>query len=392
MRAKEFEKIDTGAFRQVMTPELRSLGKAFTGNGYTIRVVGGAVRDLALKKMPKDVDLATDATPEQMIELFKDNNIRYKPTGLQHGTITAIIDRIPYEITTLRADTETDGRHAEVEYVKDWKQDAKRRDLTYNAMSVDFSGKLFDYYGGMDHLQDRVSKFVGDPAERIQEDYLRILRYFRFQSKLEDPNWDSSTLGAIKDNVGGLSKISPERIWSEVKKLLTGRNAEESLKWMGKTGVANSIGLPVANAGQIARLERTKNPIVPLSVLVSNSSLAGSWKMSKSESALLNFLVTNKSKPLDRKSAIDLLHAGNSKQAVMDLLNVQGKFNLADTIRLYDKPEFPVAGKDLIAQGMKPGIEIGKILDKLKLKWKQSGYKLSKDDLLRQIGKRSMQK
>ncbi len=392
MRAKEFEKIDTGAFRQVMTPELRTLGKAFTGNGYTIRVVGGAVRDLALKKMPKDVDLATDATPEQMIELFKDNNIRYKPTGLQHGTITAIIDRVPYEITTLRADKETDGRHAKVEYVKDWKADAKRRDLTYNAMSVDFSGKLFDYYGGMDHLQDRVSKFVGDPSERIKEDYLRILRYFRFQSRLEDPNWDNSTLGAIKDNVGGLSKISPERIWSEVKKLLTGRNAEESLKWMGKTGVANSIGLPVANAGQIARLERTKNPIVPLSVLVSNNSLAGSWKMSKQESALLNFLVTNKSKPLDRKSAIDLLHAGNSKQAVVDLLNVQGKFNLADTIRLYDKPEFPVAGKDLIAKGMKPGIEIGKILDKLKLKWKQSGYKLSKDDLLRQIGKRSMQK
>ena len=392
MRAKEFEKIDTGAFRQVMTPELRTLGKTFTGNGYSIRVVGGAVRDLALKKMPKDVDLATDATPDQMIELFKDNNIRYKPTGLQHGTITAIIDRVPYEITTLRADKETDGRHAKVEYVKDWKADAKRRDLTYNAMSVDFSGKLFDYYGGMDHLQDRVSKFVGDPGERIKEDYLRILRYFRFQSRLEDPNWDNSTLGAIKDNVGGLSKISPERIWSEVKKLLTGRNAEESLKVMGKTGVANSIGLPVANAGQIARLERTKNPIVPLSVLVSNSSLAGSWKMSKSESALLNFLVTNKSKPLDRKSAIDLLHAGNSKQAVVDLSNVQGKFNLADTIRLYDKPEFPVAGKDLIAKGMKPGIEIGKILDKLKLKWKQSGYKLSKDDLLRQIGKRSMQK
>jgi|TARA_X000000950_G_scaffold239253_1_gene291709 tRNA nucleotidyltransferase (CCA-adding enzyme) len=392
MRAKEFEKIDTGAFRQVMTPELRTLGKTFTGNGYSIRVVGGAVRDLALKKMPKDVDLATDATPDQMIELFKDNNIRYKPTGLQHGTITAIIDRVPYEITTLRADKETDGRHAKVEYVKDWKADAKRRDLTYNAMSVDFSGKLFDYYGGMDHLQDRVSKFVGDPGERIKEDYLRILRYFRFQSRLEDPNWDNSTLGAIKDNVGGLSKISPERIWSEVKKLLTGRNAEESLKVMGKTGVANSIGLPVANAGQIARLERTKNPIVPLSVLVSNSSLAGSWKMSKSESALLNFLVTNKNKPLDRKSAIDLLHAGNSKQAVVDLSNVQGKFNLADTIRLYDKPEFPVAGKDLIAKGMKPGIEIGKILDKLKLKWKQSGYKLSKDDLLRQIGKRSMQK
>tara|TARA_A100001035_G_scaffold148953_1_gene117087 strand:+ start:1963 stop:3141 length:1179 start_codon:yes stop_codon:yes gene_type:complete len=392
MRAKEFEKIDAGAFRQVMTPQLNSLGKTFKSNGYTIRVVGGAVRDLALKKVPKDVDLATDATPDQMIKLFKDNNIRYKPTGLQHGTITAIIDRVPYEITTLRADTDTDGRHAKVDFVKDWKEDAKRRDLTYNAMSVDFSGKLFDYYGGMDNLQDRVSKFVGDPSERIKEDYLRILRYFRFQSRLEDPNWDKDTLNAIKDNVGGLARITPERIWSEVKKLLVGRNAEESLKWMGKTGVANSIGLPVDNAGQIARLERSKNPIVPLAVLVSNNNLAGSWKMSNQESALLNFLVTHKDKPLDRDGAIDLLHAGNSKQAVIDLLNVQSKFNLADTIRLYDKPEFPVAGKDLIAQGMKPGIEIGKLLDKLKLKWKQSGYKLSKDDLLKQIGKRSMQK
>ena len=392
MRAKEFEKIDSGAFRQIMTPQLISLGKIFKNNGYTIRVVGGAVRDLALKKVPKDVDLATDATPEQMIELFKDNDIRHKPTGLEHGTITAIIDRVPYEITTLRADKDTDGRRAKVDFVKDWKEDAKRRDLTYNAMSVDFKGKLFDYYGGMDNLQDRVSKFVGDPSERIKEDYLRILRYFRFQSRLEDPSWDKQTLNAIKDNVGGLSRITPERVWSEVKKLLVGRNAEESLKWMGKTGVANSIGLPVENAGQIARLERSKNPIVPLAVLVSNNSLAGSWKMSKQESALLNFLVTHKSKPLTRDDAIDLLHAGNSKQAVIDLLNVQSKFNLADTIRLYDKPEFPVAGKDLIAQGMKPGIEIGKLLDKLKLKWKQSGYKLTKDDLLKQIGKRSMQK
>ena len=162
MRAKEFEKLDTGAFRQIMTPELMKLGKTFNSKGYSIRVVGGAVRDLAMKKYPKDIDLATDATPAQMEKLFKDNNIRYKPTGIQHGTITAIIDRTPYEITTLRADTETDGRHAKVDYVKDWKEDARRRDLTYNAMSLDFKGKLYDYFGGMDHLQDRVSNFVGD--------------------------------------------------------------------------------------------------------------------------------------------------------------------------------------------------------------------------------------
>ncbi|MBB13267.1 MAG: poly(A) polymerase [Flavobacteriaceae bacterium] len=388
MRANEFEKIDTDSFREVMSPDLRGLGKTFTSNGYSIRVVGGAVRDLALKKVPKDIDLATDATPKQMIELFKDNDIRYKPTGLEHGTITAIINKTPYEITTLRADKETDGRHAEVEYVKDWEQDAKRRDLTYNAMSVDFSGKLFDYFGGMDNLQDKVSKFVGDPAERIQEDYLRILRYFRFQSKLDNPNWDEDTLSAVKDNVNGLSKISPERIWSEVKKILVSRNAQETLKWMGKTGVANSIKLPVENAQKVSKLTDNNNPILPLALLVTDNNLANTWRMSNDESKLLRFLVYNKDKPLDKDSAIDFLHSGYSKQTVLDLLNIQNKSSLGDVIKQYEKPEFPITGKDLIAKGMEPGIELGRTLDDLKLKWKQSGYKLSKDDLLN----RSMQK
>ena len=382
MRAKEFEKIDTGAFREIMTPALRNLGKTFTGNGYSIRVVGGAVRDLALKKVPKDVDLATDATPEQMIELFKDNDIRYKPTGLEHGTVTAIIDKTPYEITTLRADKETDGRKAEVEFVKDWKEDAKRRDLTYNAMSLDFTGKLFDYYGGMDNLQDKVSKFVGDPAERIQEDFLRILRYFRFQSQLNKPNWDPDTLKAIKDNVNGLNKISPERIWSEIKKLLVSKNASETLKWMNKTGVSDAIDLTTSNAQQISKITDNKNPILPLSLLVSNSDLANKWKMSNQEAKLLQFLVLNKDKPLDKDSAIDLLHNGYQKQTVLDLLNIQNKSSLADVVRQYEKPEFPVTGKDLLARGMKSGVELGQTLEKLKQKWKDSRYKLSKDDLL----------
>ena len=382
MRAKEFEKIDTGAFREIMTPALRNLGKTFAGNGYSIRVVGGAVRDLALKKVPKDVDLATDATPEQMIELFKDNDIRYKPTGLEHGTVTAIIDKTPYEITTLRADKETDGRKAEVEFVKDWKEDAKRRDLTYNAMSLDFTGKLFDYYGGMDNLQDKVSKFVGDPAERIQEDFLRILRYFRFQSQLNKPNWDPDTLKAIKDNVNGLNKISPERIWSEIKKLLVSKNASETLKWMNKTGVSDAIDLTTSNAQQISKITDNKNPILPLSLLVSNSDLANKWKMSNQEAKLLQFLVLNKDKPLDKDSAIDLLHNGYQKQTVLDLLNIQNKSSLADVVRQYEKPEFPVTGKDLLARGMKSGVELGQTLEKLKQKWKDSRYKLSKDDLL----------
>ena len=385
MRAKEFEKIDTGAFRQIMTPELMQLGKIFNSEGYSIRVVGGAVRDLAMKKFPKDIDLATEATPDEMEKLFKDNNIRYKPTGIQHGTITAIIDRTPYEITTLRADTETDGRHAKVDYVKDWKEDARRRDLTYNAMSLDFKGKLYDYFGGMDHLQDRVSSFVGDADQRIKEDYLRILRYFRFQGRLEDPTWDKDTLQAVKDNVQGLARVSPERIWSEIRKILVSRNPEEILAYIGSTGVGKQIGLATANAKKLARLERTKNPIVPLAVLVDNTTLAQKWKMSNKESALLNFLVKYKNKPMNKDLAIGLLHDGVSKDALLHLLNIQSKFNLADVIRTYEQPDFPVTGKDLISKGMKPGIEIGKTLDALKNKWKSSKYKLTKQDLLKNI-------
>ena len=385
MRAKEFEKIDTGAFRQIMTPELTQLGKIFNSEGYSIRIVGGAVRDLAMKKFPKDIDLATEATPDEMEKLFKDNNIRYKPTGIQHGTITAIIDRTPYEITTLRADTETDGRHAKVEYVKNWKEDARRRDLTYNAMSLDFKGKLYDYFGGMDHLQDRVSSFVGDADQRIKEDYLRILRYFRFQGRLEDPTWDKDTLQAVKDNVQGLARVSPERIWSEIRKILVSRNPEEILAYIGSTGVGKQIGLATANAKKLARLERTKNPIVPLAVLVDNTTLAQKWKMSNKESALLNFLVKYKNKPMNKDLAIGLLHDGVSKDALLHLLNIQSKFNLADVIRTYEQPDFPVTGKDLISKGMKPGIEIGKTLDALKNKWKSSKYKLTKQDLLKNI-------
>ena len=383
MRANEFEKINTTAFKELMTPELKKLGTVFNKAGHEIRLVGGVVRDLALKKFPKDVDLATDANPNDVVELLNKNNIKNKPTGIEHGTITAIINKTPYEITTLRADKETDGRRAKVQFVKDWKQDAERRDLTYNAMSLDFKGKLYDYFGGMDDLQDKVSAFVGDPDERIKEDFLRILRYFRFQSKLEDPKWDQNTIKAIANNADDLKRISVERIWSELKKMLVSRNVEESLRYMGQTGVAKAIDLPVENASMIKRLAKTDDPIVPLAVLVDDITLAETWKMSKEETQLLRFLVQNKKNSLTKESAIDFIHDGYSKKMVLDLINLQGKKALDDVIRNYEAPQFPVQGRDLIAKGMKPGVDVGRQLAQLRDKWKASGYKLSKDQLLR---------
>jgi tRNA nucleotidyltransferase/poly(A) polymerase len=383
MRANEFEKINTTAFKELMTPELKKLGTVFNKAGHEIRLVGGVVRDLALKKFPKDVDLATDANPNDVVELLNKNNIKNKPTGIEHGTITAIIDKTPYEITTLRADKETDGRRAKVQFVKNWKQDAERRDLTYNAMSLDFKGKLYDYFGGMDDLQDKVSAFVGDPDERIKEDFLRILRYFRFQSKLEDPKWDQNTIKAIANNADDLKRISVERIWSELKKMLVSRNVEESLRYMGQTGVAKAIDLPVENSSMIKRLAKTEDPIVPLAVLVDDITLAETWKMSKEETQLLRFLVQNKKTSLTKERAIDFIHDGYSKKMVLDLINLQGKKALDDVVRNYEAPEFPVQGRDLIAKGMKPGVDVGRQLAQLRDKWKASGYKLSKDQLLR---------
>ena len=155
-----------------------------------IRYVGGCIRKIINKEKVDDIDFATNLEPKQVCEALKKNDISYFESGIDHGTITAVIDKEPYEITTLRADVETDGRRAKVQFVKNWQADAQRRDLTYNAMSLDFDGKIHDYFNGMDDLQNKVSKFVGDPDERIKEDYLRTLRYFRFQGRLDTPTFD----------------------------------------------------------------------------------------------------------------------------------------------------------------------------------------------------------
>ena len=158
--------------------DLLRLEELFRSEGHSLRLVGGAVRDLLLGQHAKDIDLATECVPEKMLEILEREQIRNIPTGLKHGTITAHMDR-DYEITTLRIDRVTDGRHAIVEYTNDWKIDSERRDLTINSMSLGIDGTLYDYFEGQRHLAERKVRFVGDARTRIREDYLRILRYFR---------------------------------------------------------------------------------------------------------------------------------------------------------------------------------------------------------------------
>jgi len=363
--------------KSVITSSIKKLDKVFKSNNYELRIVGGAVRDIALGKTPKDIDLATDATPDEMIAMLDKAGIKHKPTGLEHGTLTAILDSEPFEITTLRADKETDGRHAEVEFVKSWEEDAKRRDLTYNAMSMDMEGNVFDYFNGMDDLQDKVSKFVGDADERIKEDYLRILRYFRFQGRLSTPSWNDDTLKAISSNTSGLAKVSAERIWQEMSKVLSGQNVASVLDHMTKTGVSKVIGL---STNDLSKVKDKGNSIVALAQMGNTVDIAKRWRLSNNESALLDFLVKNKNNSLDQKKVEDMIADGVNKDLISALATLQGKDVNIDA----EVPTFPITGTDLIAKGMNPGPEIGTKLGQLKQKWKQSNFKATKDELLKE--------
>ena len=237
-------KLDTPHFEKLKTDDLLRLERVFRDRGYDFRLVGGVVRDLLLGKAPKDIDIATDCTPDAMTKMFEELGIRYIETGLKHGTVTVHASAGDYEITTLRVDKVTDGRHADVEFIKDWKTDALRRDLTINAMSLTLDGELYDYFDGQKHLAEKRILFVGDARTRIREDYLRILRYFRFYGRIApDPDrHDAATLEAIEETVEGLRGISVERVWAEMGKILTGNHAPHLVQLMYKLKVAQAIG------------------------------------------------------------------------------------------------------------------------------------------------------
>ncbi|CAH1388636.1 unnamed protein product [Nezara viridula] len=210
-------------------------------------IAGGAVRDILLGKTPKDVDFATTATPDEMKKMFEEEGVRMiNNKGEKHGTITARINNENFEVTTLRIDKVTDGRHAEVEFTTDWELDANRRDLTINSMFLGTDGQVYDYFGGYEDLKKRRVAFVGDPSKRIQEDYLRILRYFRFFGRIaEDPDsHEEETIDAIKNNISGLGKITGERIWLELSKILSGNYVSSIIQSIISVGAGPYIGFP----------------------------------------------------------------------------------------------------------------------------------------------------
>ena len=394
-------RIPEGKLSSIITPSLKKIGNAFSSNGYEIRIVGGAVRDILIGVDPKDIDLATNATPDEIQRILEEEKIKQIPTGLQHGTITAVVNSyVPidegavrtdeYEITTLRVDKNTDGRHAEVEFTNSWKEDSARRDLTFNALSLSLDGVVYDYFGGIDDLKDKVSRFVGNPADRIQEDYLRILRYFRFQGRMKNPHWDSDILASIKEHAEDLKKISGERIWMEMKKILSNPNTRyEVLSMMDKTGVLHYINLPSKRLRDLKNLE-TNDFRVALAKLLNDrkdlDNVKERWKISNSNYKPIAFILDNRKyeKKFDAVFIRKMLTTPEIERTHVEALAKY--FNKADVFNSVGKVgSLSVKGQDLIDLGMKPGPEMGKTLSALRKKWQDSDYKMSKEELLKTV-------
>src|SRR5258707_14784358 len=211
------------------------------GNGEEARVVGGAVRNALLKIPTGDIDIATSALPDEGIRRAAAAGIRSVPTGIEHGTVTLVVDAQPLEVTTLREDTETFGRKAKVAFGRDWAADAARRDFTVNGLSVDADGVVYDYVGGLDDVAARRVRFIGDPNLRIAEDYLRILRFFRIHAAYGEGEPDAAGLAACIAGRGGLEQLSRERVRMELLKLLVARGMAPALTAMADAGLLGSV-------------------------------------------------------------------------------------------------------------------------------------------------------
>ncbi|XP_075904024.1 CCA tRNA nucleotidyltransferase 1, mitochondrial [Nelusetta ayraudi] len=397
--------LKTNEFRSLFSDGLSGLAELFEKNQFELRIAGGAVRDLLSGKRPEDVDFATTATPEEMKDMFQSAGIRMiNNKGETHGTITARLHNENFEVTTLRVDVQTDGRHAEVEFTTDWEKDAERRDLTINSMFLGLDGTLYDYFKGYEDLQNRKVRFVGSAEQRIQEDYLRILRYFRFYGRvaLEPGDHEPETLEAIRKHGRGLASISGERIWVEVKKMMVGNHAAHLLELIYKLDLAQYIGLPPdGNVEEMKRVfqnarDLSPKPMTVLAALFRSPEEVEKMdirlKVSREEKTLALFLVKHRKQlrksddgPESLKPFTDFIIDSrelDTQAKLCELLKYQGEEKLLAELCRWSVPRFPVSGHDLRRVGITSGKEIGATLQKLRDIWKKSRYAMDKDELL----------
>ncbi len=377
-----------------------------------VRYVGGCVRKVIKREIVDDIDLATNLTPREVCEALKKKEIDYYETGIKHGTITAIIEDQKFEITSLRKDVSTDGRHAEVEFSLDWKEDASRRDFTFNSIYADSDGNLFDPFNGKKDLEEGYVYFIGNVENRIQEDYLRILRYLRFYLNYSNHKHQSKVIKNIKKNVYGISNISPERLIDELKKITSSKGFLKIFKDEESLELIELIFPQFKNIQNFKKMNSyaAENLLkVDFIFLISLLVIDGTdnadyflykFKFSKKDQKRLKFIDFFYKERVTLKNFteknLNKFFYFKGRQAVIDIINfkiftsikVDKKlFKLIDTYKEKQIPTFPV-GADLLMSKFKipEGKTLGNKLKKIEEIWVENGFQIS-DKQVQQIVK-----
>lgn len=377
------------------------------------RFVGGCVRNAVMGAEVGEIDVATPERPDQVLDRLAAAGFKAVPTGLSHGTITAIVDGISFEITSLRRDTACDGRHADVEFTGDWQQDLRRRDFTMNAMSLRPDGMLFDDHGGIEDAKAGRVRFVGDAADRIQEDYLRILRLFRFFAWYGRVPLDKSTIAACQTKLGGLQSLSAERVKQEMTKTLSAPQPALAVMAMHSCGVLQVV-LPEANSPSVlevlVRIER-EAPLFPpdgmrrLAALIpvfAIANVAQRLKLSNAERARLNVLNKNDLKTFknyDRVAfhrrlytlgaavVVDQVLLAWSQSSIIGDGDLRFWRAILDEAVTWSPRYFPVTGDDVLALGVPQGPEVGELLSVVEKYWIDADFAPSRSVLLAELRK-----
>ncbi len=371
-----------------------------------IRYVGGCVRKILNDEKTDDIDLATNLTPDQVKQCLEKSQIKFFETGIEHGTITAVIDYQNFEITTLRKDVKTDGRHAVVEYTTNWKEDSLRRDFSINSIYSDLDGNLYDPNSGHKDLNVGIIKFIGDPETRVKEDYLRIIRYLRFYTEYSKIDHEINIIKIIKKNIEGLGKISKERQFNELKKILKLDNFLTLFKNKTSCELFSLIFPQLKNFKKLSKLSKPQEKILKnkslnfvISFLVIDETdnsdyFVYKYNLPNELKDKINFLKNNSlnkdSTKIFNKKDLQKIFYYEDKSSTIDLIDFNLLYfkqskklsELKNYFEKLDKPEFPIKAQLLINDyGLKEGRELGQKLKNLEMKWIENNFNLSKKDM-----------
>ena len=368
-----------------------------------VRYVGGCIRKILNNEKVDDIDMATNLEPNIVCDVLNSNNINFYKTGIDHGTITAVIDEHKFEITSLREDVSTDGRHANVKFSKSWKKDASRRDFTINSIYSDVKGNLFDPYNGKDDLKKGFVNFIGDPDKRIKEDYLRILRYLRFFLSYSKKSHDKDLIRKLKLNLNGVSKLSKDRLLDELKKLIKAENLEKLSKDKTCLELISLIFPELKNINIFSKLNSLKRQIVENSDFIFLISLMVIDDTDNSDYFLYKFNISKKDEKRIKKISnfykekegfkkfnekdINEIFYYDGKQAVLDILNfkiIKSKkidnslIKLSKTYINKIKPIIPIGASELMEKYKIPeGKQLGLKLKLIEELWIKNNFKIS---------------